>query len=150
VPELKLEASFCRLCYSKFMATKLQDLTSQYLYWESRKEKAQERLDHLKEEIVMLAEKEKVKKIKSGRFYLYIITQSETRFPQIDEPGRKEVEKIVKKSGELKEVVIFDIVRLGNAYDEKKLSKSLMKKLKPFAERIKSTKIVIKEKKVTR
>ena len=71
----------------------------------------------LKEEIVELAKEKKIKKIKSGKEQLYIISQSETRFPQMGEPGRKEVEKIVKKSGELKEVVIFDIVRLGNAYD---------------------------------
>jgi len=131
------------------MASKLQDLTSQYLYWQARREGAQEKLDHLKEEIVILAKKKKVKKIKSGKAYLYIISHSETRFPQLGEPGRKEVERIVKKSGELKKVVIFDIVRLGNAYDEKKLSKELMKKLKPFAKRERTTKIVVKEKKAT-
>lgn len=131
------------------MASKLQDLTSQYLYWKARIEKAQERLDKLKEEIVVLAKEKKIKKIKSGKVYLYIITQSETRFPQLGEPGRKEVEKIVKQSGELKDVVIFDIVRLGNAYDEGKLGKELMEKLKPYAKETKTSKIVVKEKKPT-
>ena len=42
------------------MASKLQDLTSQYLYWEAKKEKAQERLDRLKKEIVILAEEKKI------------------------------------------------------------------------------------------
>ena len=129
------------------MATKLQDLTSQYLYWHARKEKAEKKLDVLKEEIVVLAKEKRIKKIKSGKVYLYIITQSETRFPQLGEPGRKKVERIVKQSGELKDVVIFDIVRLGNAYDERKLSKDLMKKLKPFAKRERTTKIVVKKKK---
>ena len=131
------------------MATKLQDLTLQYLYWEARVEKAQEKLDSLKDEIVILAKEKGVKKIKSGKIYLYIISQSGTQFPQIGEPGRKDVEKIVKDSGELKDVVIFDIIRLGNAYDEKKLSNNLMKNLEPFAKREKTTKIVVKKPKTT-
>jgi len=131
------------------MASKLQDLTSQYLYWEARIEKAQEKLDSLKKDIVILAKEKGVKKIKFGTTYLYIITQSETRFPQIGKPGRKDIEKIVKDSGELNDVVIFDIIRLGNAYDEKKLSINLMKKLEPFAKREKTTKIVVKKRKTT-
>ena len=131
------------------MANKLQELVSKYLYWQKRKERVEERLSGLKEEIVELAKEKKVKKIKSGKAYLYIITSRETRFPQLGEPGRREVEKIVKASGELENVVIFDIVRLGNAYDEKKLSKSLIKKLAPYARKAKTTKIVVKEKKST-
>jgi len=127
------------------MSDKLQELSSQYLYWLKRKESAEKKLEGLKEEIVELAKEKKIKKIKSGKEQLYIISQSETRFPQMGEPGRKEVEKIVKKSGELKEVVIFDIVRLGNAYDEGKLSKELREKLKPYAKKGKTTKIIVKK-----
>ncbi len=127
------------------MSDKLQDLSSQYLYWLKRKESAEKKLEGLKEEIVELAKEKKIKKIKSGKEQLYIISQSETRFPQMGKPGRKEVEKIVKKSGELEEVVIFDIVRLGNAYNEGKLSKELKEKLKPYAKREKMTKIVVKK-----
>lgn len=129
------------------MASKLQELISKYLYWQKQKESAEEKLASLKEEIVAQAKEKKVKKIKSGKAYLYIVTSRETRFPQLGEPGRREVERIVKQSGELEEVVVFDIVRLGNAYDEKKLSKSLMKKLAPYAKKAKTTKIVVKEEK---
>jgi len=131
------------------MANKLQELTSKYLYWQRRKENAEEKLSSLKEEIVAQAGEKKVKKIKSGKATLYIVTSRETRFPQLGEPGRREVERIVKQSGELENVVIFDIVRLGNAYDEKKLSKSLLKKLAPYAKKAKTTKIVVKEKETT-
>jgi len=131
------------------MASKLQELVSQYLYWQRRKENAEEKLSSLKEEIVVQAKEKKVKKIKSGKAYLYIVTSRETRFPQLGQPGRREVEKIVRASGELENVVVFDIVRLGNAYDERKLSKSLLKKLAPYAKRAKTTKIVVKEKKST-
>lgn len=128
------------------MADKLQDLVSQYLYWQKKKEKAEKELDSLKEEIIILAKKRKIKKIKSGKFQLFLVTQSETRFPQLGEPGRKEIEKIVRESGELKEAFTFDIVSLGNAYDQKKLSQELREKLKPFAKRVKTVKIVTKRK----
>lgn len=127
------------------MTNKLQELVSQYLYWQKQKEKTQEKLDSLKEEIVALANEKKIKKIKSGKTYLYIITQSETRFPQLGEPGRKEVEKIVKESGELEKVMVFDIIELGNAYDEGKLSQELMKKLQAYAKRVRLSKIRLKE-----
>lgn len=126
------------------MADKLAELAFVYLSWQAKKEKAEEELEVLKEEIVAEAQKRRVKKVKAGKAYLYIISQSETRFPQLGEVGRSKVEKIVRESGELEDVVIFDIVRLGNAYDQGKLSKNLMEKLAPFAKREKTTKIVVK------
>lgn len=92
-----------------------------------------------------LARKERVKKIETESTKLYFITQTETRFPQFDEKGREEVERIVRESGELREVMVFDIIKLGNLYDEEKLSPELMKKLKPYAKRVKLTKIRLKE-----
>jgi len=129
------------------MVNRLQDLAAQYLYWQEKEEKAQKALDNLKGEIVAEAKKKKTKRIKSGQNQLIIVTQSETRFPLLGDPQRKRVEKIVKKSGELEKVTVFDIVRLGNAYDEGKLSKKLKKQLQPYTKRVKSTKIRVKKKK---
>jgi len=129
------------------MANKLQDLAAQYLYWQEKEEKAQKALDSLKEEIIIEAKKKKIKRIKSGQTRLIIVTQSETRFPRLGDPQRKEVEKIVRKSGELEKATVFDIIRLGNAYDERKLSKKLRKQLQPYTKRVKSTKIVVKKRK---
>jgi len=125
------------------MANKLQDLATQYLYWREKEEKAQKALDSLKEEIIVEAKKKKIKRIKSGQTQLIIVTQSETRFPRLNDPQRKEVEKIVRKSGELEKATVFDIIRLGNAYDERKLSKKLKKQLQPYTKRIRTTKIVV-------
>ena len=127
------------------MANKLQDLAVQYLYWQEKEKKAQKALDSLKEEIIVEAKKKKIKRIKSGQTQLIIITQSETRFPRLDDPQRKEVEKIVKASGELNKATVFDIIKLGNAYDEKKLSKKLRKQLQPYTKRIRAIKIVVKK-----
>ena len=128
---------------------KLEELTKEYLHWEAKKDEAEGKLDELKEEIIVLAREKKIKKIKSGGFQLLLITQSETRFPQIGVKGRGAVERIVKESGELDKVVVFDIITLGNLYDEGKLNKELMMKLKPFDKRERTTKLVVKKGKTT-
>ncbi|MGB9911143.1 MAG: hypothetical protein ACPLKP_00910 [Microgenomates group bacterium] len=122
----------------------LKNLVDEYILWLKKKEKIEKRLDGLKEAIIAKAKKEKIKKISTDDFQVLIISQSETRFPQINEPGRKELEKIVKESKELEKVMVFDIVALGNLYDQKKLSAELMEKLKPFAKQVKTTKLVIR------
>lgn len=127
------------------MAGKLQDLASEYLSWQNQRERAEEELNRLKNQIVLIARAGKIKKIKSGKNQLLIVSQSETRFPQQGEPGRAQLEKIVRQSAEAEKAFSFDIVRLGNAYDEKKLTKKLMTQLKPFAKREKTTKIVVKK-----
>lgn len=124
---------------------KLEELIIEYLHWQERKDEAEGKLDGLKEEIIALAKEKNVKKIKSGKTLLLIITQQETRFPQLGEPGRKELERIIKESGGLQEVMIFDIITLGNLYDQKKLSPQLMEKLQPYAKKVKSTQIRLKE-----
>ncbi len=124
--------------------TKLEELTNEYLLWLKKKDEAEEKLEGIKEEIVVLAKEKNVKKIKSGKTLLLIVSQSETRFPQLGKQGRKELEEIIKNSGELEGMLTFDIIKLGNAYDEGKLNKELMEKLKPYAKREKTTKIVVK------
>jgi len=127
------------------MANKLSQLISDYLAWQDKRKKIAKKLAGFQKEIIVLAKKEKVKKIKLGLVAVHLISQSETRFPQLDKPSRKEVEKIVRQSGELAKVMVFDIIALGNAYDEKRLSKKLMIQLKPFAKRETTTKIMVKQ-----
>lgn len=128
------------------MPNQLQQLVSQYLSWQNQKEKAEEKLSGLKTQIITQAQKDRIKKIAFDQGQMLIVSQTETRFPQFDEPGRKEVEKIVKSSGELQQVMVFDIITLGNLYDQKQLSPALMSKLHPFAKKTKTNKIVIKNK----
>ena len=145
ISAFKQVAACLNLCYISLMAGKLQDLASEYLSWQNQREKADEKLNKIKNQIILMAEAGKIKKIKSGKNQLLIISQSETRCPQQGEPGRGQLEKIVHQSGEAEKAFSFDIIRLGNAYDEKRLTKKLMARLKPFARREKTTKIVVKK-----
>lgn len=127
------------------MSKKLDKLVAKYLLWHGKKDRAEKKLKSLKKQLVTLAKKERIKKIETETTKLYFVTQLETRFPQFDEKNREEVERIVKESGELDKVMTFDVIKLGNLYDEEKLSKELMKKLKPYAKRVRLTKIRLKE-----
>lgn len=125
----------------------LESLVAEYLSWMEKREKAERQLNALKNQIVSLAKEKRIKKICADQCQLLIVTQTETRFPQIGESGRKELEKIVQQSEEAQEVMVFDIITLGNLFDQKKLSSQLMEKLQPFAKEVKTTKIVVKPKK---
>ena len=122
----------------------LESLVTEYLSWQNKKDEAESKLATLKEEIVALTKEKKIKKFTLGQQQLLIVSQAETRFPQIGEQGRKEIEKIVKESGEVQQVLVFDIIALGNLYDRQKLSPQLMEKLRPFAKKVKTAKIVVK------
>lgn len=122
----------------------LKSLAVEYLNWQKKKETVERQLVVLKEKIISLTRSKKIKKISADGRQLLIVSQSETRFPQIGESGRKEVEKIVRNSGEAEEVMVFDIITLGNLFDQKKLSPQLMEKLQPFAKKVQTAKIVIR------
>lgn len=128
----------------KKISKKTEDLIKEYLDWVEKKKKTERKLEDLREEIIFRAKKEKIRKVIAGNRQILIVSQRETRFPQIGEPGRKEVEKIVRETEELEKVMVFDIVALGNLYDQRKLSPALMEKLRPFAKKVKTTKIVIR------
>lgn len=129
---------------TKDSSNDLKSLVAEYLNWQNKKETAEKQLEALKVKIVLLAKEKKIKKIAADGRQLLIVSQSETRFPQIGESGRKELEKIVRESGEVQEVMVFDIITLGNLFDRKKLSPQLIEKLQPFAKKIQATKIVIR------
>ena len=123
------------------MTDKLRQLVSQYILLQGKIQQAETELAALKTQIVDQAKKEKVKKVRTRTHELYLVSQSETRFPQLGQPSRKQVEKIIKESGELDKVMGFDIIKLSNAYDEGKLSSKLRKALEPFAKKVRLTKI---------
>jgi len=56
----------------------------------------------------------------------------------------------MRKSKEWKQAITFDILKLGTAYDKKKLSEDLMEKLEPYTDKepvIRVTKSKLRKKK---
>lgn len=86
-----------------------------------------------------------IKTLKSDNHLLYVASRLKTVFPKKQEKGRKQVEEIMRQSKEWKQAIAFDIVKLGLAFDKKKLSKDLMEKLRPYTHQEESTKVVLRD-----
>lgn len=130
---------------------KADKLVKQYLKLQREQDKLQEELDNIKETIAEFSKETRQKYLRSGKTLLKVHQYRKTIFPKINEPGRGEVEEIMRESSEWKKVITFDIIKLGTMYDKKKLSKDLIKKLKPYADkekviRITKSKVKIKVK----
>ena len=126
------------------------DLVNQYLDLHSQQDKLEEELNSLKKVIADFSRKTNQKHLKSGNILLKVRQYEKTTFPKIDQKGREEVEDIMRKSKEWKQAITFDIVKLGTAYDKKRLSEGLMKKLNPYTDKdevIRITKSKLRKKK---
>ena len=111
------------------------NLVNQYLDLHSQQDKLEEELNSLKKVIANFSRKTNQKHLKSGNIILKVRQYEKTTFPKIDQKGREEVEEIMRKSKEWKQAITFDIVKLGSAYDKKKLSESLRSKLSPYTDK---------------
>lgn len=109
-----------------------EGLVQRYLDLQKQRQALEEKIASLKQEIADFSREARMKTLKSGNILLYVIQKLKTAFPRKDEPGRKEIEEIMRQSGEWRHAITFDIVRLGRAFDKHKLSRALMDKLTPF------------------
>lgn len=125
-------------------------LVDQYIKIQQAQDQLQDKLDQLKIVIAKFAKETNQKHLKSGNTLLKVREYIKTTFPKSKEKGRKEVEEIMRNSKEWKQAITFDIVKLGTAYDKKKLSDTLITKLSPFTKKdnvIRITKSKIRPKK---
>ena len=126
-----------------------QALVNQYLELQNQQDKIEKELEGLKKVIAKYCQETNQHKLKSGKTLLKVKQFSKTIFPKVEQRGREEVEEIMRRSKEWKQAITFDIVKLGLAYDKKKLSTDLLKKLKPYTDKdevIRITKSKIKTK----
>jgi len=109
-----------------------QELVEQYLELQNKQDKLKLEHENLKKAIAQFSNETNQKHLKSGSVILKVRQFVKTTFPKIDDPDRKQVEAIMRDSKEWKQAITFDIVKLGLAYDKKKLSEGLVKKLTPY------------------
>ena len=108
------------------------DLVNQYLDLQNQQDTLQQKLEDLKLVIAKFAKERNLKHLKAGDTILKVRQYLKTCFPKIDDKNRQKVEDIMRQSKEWKHAITFDIVKLGLAFDKKKLSESLRDKLTPF------------------
>mgnify|MGYP001597141756 CR=1 FL=1 len=110
-----------------------KDLADQYLKLLADQKTLQSHIDSLKQTLAKFCEANEVNELQSGNTRLKVSQGERTMFPKTEEAGRNDVINIMYKSPEYKYSVTFDIVKLGLAYDQDKLSQDLKDKLKPYA-----------------
>jgi len=125
-----------------------KSLVDQYLELQDKQDQIEKKLDDLKKVIAKFSRETNQKHLKSGNTILKVRQFKRTTFPKIRQKGRKAVEDIMRRSKEWKQAITFDIVKLGLAYDKKKISKRLMNKLEPYT--TKEDKIRISKSKLRR
>ena len=109
-----------------------KELVEQYLDLHRQQDIVQEKLNNLKVVIAKFSKDTNKKHLKVGNTILKVKQYIKSTFPKIDDKDRQKVEEIMRKSKEWKHAITFDIVKLGLAFDKKKLSESLRDKLAPF------------------
>jgi len=109
-----------------------KELVEEYLDLHRQQDVIQEKLNNLKVVIAKFSKETNQKHLKVGNTILKVKQYIKSTFPKIDDKNRQKVEEIMRKSKEWKHAITFDIVKLGLAFDKKKLSEGLRDKLAPF------------------
>lgn len=122
-----------------------EQLVDEYLHLYQERTSLEAKIESLKQKIVSFSKKSNMKTLKKGNNLLYIFHKIKTVFPKSNEKGRKEIEIIMRKSNEWQQAITFDIVKLGQAYDKKKLTPQLMQKLTPFTKKEEVIKLYLKD-----
>lgn len=124
---------------------KIEEIVKEYLQLLKQKEDLEERLELLKQKLADFSKKNKKKGFVWENEILVVSVKKKTIFPKKKEAGRKELEEILQNSGEMDKAITFDILKLAEAYDDKKLSSELREKLKPFTKTEEVVRIYTKE-----
>lgn len=109
-----------------------KELADKYLKLLADQKVIQSQLDDLKQQMAVYCQQNNLSELTTGNTRLKVSQGERTMFPKAEESGRNDVMKIMYDSQEWKYSVTFDIVKLGLAFDQNKLSQDLKDKLKPF------------------
>lgn len=118
-----------------------QSLVDAYLKLKNQQADLDQDIAALEKIILDFSTQNKLSRLRSATHLLSITQKSKTVFPVKSAPDRLLLEKIVKSSPDRDKFMDLDIKSLATAYDQKKLSKTLLSKLKPLAETKPYTKI---------
>jgi putative RecB family exonuclease len=102
------------------------------------------KLERIKDALVAYAEKNKVKVVAGSDHRANIWTAEVVKAPNKNEPGREELEALIKKLGLWHDVSSLDTFTLSAIWKEKKWPEEFLKKLEPFLRKEKISRIYLK------
>ena len=108
-------------------------------------EKADNELQQLQEAIFKYSEKEGLRVIAGSDFRATLWSKDCIKFPGKNDPGREELEEIIKSSGHWKDASMLDTWELEKLVSEGRLSQEVIRKLAKFAKKEKVRRIYLKK-----
>lgn len=110
-----------------------QVLVDEYRQCLRDKEAANARLIAAKQKLLEYSQSIKKKTLYTKSGSVTVSVKNRTVFPKYNQPGRKDLEAAVKDAGFLDSVLSFNVIKLAEAYDDRRLPPNLQEKLKPLA-----------------
>jgi len=112
-----------------------QSLIKEYLTLKQKKNDLDSRLLSLENRIASYCRQHKTKTLRTSKHLLILVQKLRTVFPQKDNPLRRQLESVLQSFKEKDQFLSYDLIKLGQAYDQHRLPQKLLTLLKPFARR---------------
>lgn len=122
-----------------------QALVDEYVDCLRDKERVDDRLVAAKQKLLEYSQSIGKKTLFTKNGSVTVSYKNRTVFPKYNQPGRKELEAAVKAAGYLDSVVTFDVIKLAEACDDKRLPEKLAEELKPLARIDRQIRIFVNE-----
>jgi putative RecB family exonuclease len=110
------------------------------------RERVGEELAQIQEAIFKYAEKEGVQAISGSEVLAKLWSRECIRFPRKDDPGREELEEIIRSSGQWERSSMLDTWELERLVSEGRLPQDVIKRLSKFAKRERVQRIYLNKK----
>lgn len=123
-----------------------QKLLLEYLELREKRNDVNEKFHELKSKIVGFAKEHKQTSIRSDDAVMKISIKRQVVFPSKNEPGRKGLEQVMRRTDELEFAMSFDIIKLAESYQKRELSKKVRTLLKPYVRREEVVRVSVREK----
>lgn len=117
------------------MAVSSQSLVNEYLALKQERTDLDSRLATLEDRIASYCRRHKTKTLRTPKHLLFIVQKLRTVFPKKDDPLRPKLESILKSFPQKEQFISYDVIKLGQAYDRRRLPQKLLTLLKPLTTR---------------
>ncbi|PIP51901.1 hypothetical protein COX09_04620 [Candidatus Beckwithbacteria bacterium CG23_combo_of_CG06-09_8_20_14_all_47_9] len=123
----------------------VQTLVDDYIDCLQSKAAADEAVQAAKQKLLDYSQSVKKKTIFYSAGSVTVSVKNRTVFPRLNQPGRKELEQAVKAGGWWDKTLSFDVIKLADAYDNRRLPADLAGRLKPLAKSERQVRIFVNE-----
>ncbi|MBW2044330.1 MAG: PD-(D/E)XK nuclease family protein [Deltaproteobacteria bacterium] len=107
-------------------------LVDRYVEVWTKEQEIKKAQEEIKNRLFEYAKKENVEAMKGSNYKIYVKAKVEKTFPNRDDPGRKELEDLLKKSGIWEEVSYFSPYSLKQRLTSGGLNQDLANKITPY------------------